>query len=69
MNIPNVINSGTNIGEIFFSENDIKPLFEGLPENEEITVINCGNPCNDGLAFTMIPKESDESKRDRKSVV
>ena len=63
MNIPNVINSGTNIGEIFFSENDIKPLFEGLPENEEITVINCGNPCNDGLAFTMIPKESAESKR------
>ena len=45
-----------NVGEIFFSENDINPLFVNLPKNENFTLINCGSCCNDEAV--LISKES-----------
>ena len=44
--------------ELFFPEKDLMPLFDDLPKNERITVINCGNPCIDDISYALIPKES-----------
>ena len=45
-----------NVGEVFFSENDINSLFVNLPKNENFTLINCGSCCNDEAV--LISKES-----------
>lgn len=58
LNIRNGIYGKPWLGEIYYSDSDFSKLYEDIPRNSEIVIINCGGYRGGGTATTFIPLEN-----------
>lgn len=58
LNMRNEVYGKKNVAEVYYYDTDFSKLYESIPKDKDVVIINCGSYSEGGTASTFIPLEN-----------